>query len=255
MKFRSRKVKCTEERPKCLRCIKAGRECQGYSDIFVSTFSTNTRSQRDGTSSPEVLSRSVSRSLSPPFAPGESRAMHYYQSHVAPLLGGAVDTDFWMVSVMRLSQAETAIKQGIIAISHALEAEMLPEHSDRQQAYQRSTESYHKALSLTAHRVAAPEADAVALASCVLFLCLQCISRDRGEAVGLLRTGSAVMRKVLRGLHTGPLKQNELAEMFLPIFERLMILLRMFVCHFCQNAWHECGTYIMLIHSNIVTNV
>lgn len=150
--------------------------------------------------------------------------MYYYTVHVAPLLGGAIDSEFWTTSILQLAQVEQSIRQGLIAVSHAFGAAMEPDQLRRDEA----RNSYQSALRLTAERIANPEADAVALASCVLFLCLNCISRERREAVGLLRTGSAVMRKVLRGLHARS-GQDEVVEIFLPIFERLLVLLRMFV--------------------------
>ena len=103
------------------------------------------------------------------------------------------------------------------------------DYLDSGNAQRRHFENYSKALTATAERVAQPRADVVALATCVLFLCLHCLRGDKQETQRLLQTGAAVMQKVLREMYDpSAATQNEAVKIFLPIFERMLVLLRLF---------------------------
>ncbi|KAK5943451.1 hypothetical protein PMZ80_004458 [Knufia obscura] len=223
---KARKVKCDEAKPVCRRCVAADRVCQGYDDVFVST----------QISSAEYARNRINGLLglqTPPRTPspvhGDARALQYYRVKVANILGGAVDTEFWTTSVLQLSEAEPAIQQALFAVSDLWEVQETQDFHDSSYAQRRHFERYSKALTATAERVAQPRADTVALATCVLFLCLHCLRGDKEETHKLLQTGAAVMQKVLRELYEpSATTQNEAAKIFLPIFERMLVLLRLF---------------------------
>lgn len=162
-------------------------------------------------------------------APGDARALQYYQVKVANILGGAIDHEFWTTSILQLSEAEPAIKQALVAISDLWEVQVEHGSIDPVAAHRRHFEKYSKALAATAQRIDQPRADTVALATCVLFLCLHCLRGDKEGTHKLLRTGGAVMHKVLRELYEpSSSPQSEAAQIFLPIFERMLVLLRLF---------------------------
>jgi len=208
------------------RCVAADRVCQGYTDVFVSTQVFSAQYARDQING--VLGLHTPPRIPSP-APGEARALQYYQVNVAGIIGGAVDPEFWTTSVLQLSEAEPAIKQALIALSDLWEVQADHDIFDAGDAQRRHFKKYSKALTATAHRVAQPRADTVALTTCVLFLCLHCLRGDKEETYKLLRTGAAVMQKVLRELYDPSVTtQNETAKIFLPIFERMLVLLRLF---------------------------
>lgn len=180
--------------------------------------------------SPEYsLVQLPSRSQSPSGSSFETRALQYYQSKVASILGGPVDSEFWTISVLQLSETEPPVKQALIAVSSLFEMQAENDFMSHVKSQERTTEMYAKALAATAQRVAEPNAEVVALATCVLFLCLHCLHGDRDQAVKLVRSGSRVMQKILRGLQSpNAFKSNPTTAMFLPIFERMLVLIRMF---------------------------
>jgi len=206
--------------------VTADRVCQGYDDVFVSTQVSSAEYARNRINGLLGL-QTPPRTPSP--VPGDARALQYYQVKVANVLGGAVDPEFWTISILQLSEAEPAIRQALVALSDLWEVQEGQDFHDSTYAQRRHFERYSKALSATAERVAQPRADTVALATCVLFLCLHCLRGDKEETHKLLQTGAAVMQKVLRELYDpSATTQNEAAKIFLPIFERMLVLLRLF---------------------------
>ena len=211
-----------------IRCINSDRVCQGYEDVFVSTQTLNVQYARERMDA--ILGglqfRTPSRSPSP--VPTEARALNYYQINVANELGGSVDHQFWTRSILQLSETEPAIRQSLIAISDLWEIQA-GQKIDLESAHQAHAELYNKALTLTARRVSEPEADTVALATCIIFLCLHCLKGDEQQTSKLLQTGSGVLNKVMRNFYTPEgTAVGEVAEMFLPMFERVVLLLRLF---------------------------
>lgn len=140
-----------------------------------------------------------------------------------------MDSSFWTKSILELSEREPAIRQALVAVSSLWEARIRSDVLDRQALQQRSIEQYNKALALTAQRVAQPDADTVALGTCVLFLCMHYLDNDKEQAGKLLKTGSGVLQSVLntawRFADSSP---SNTAATFLPIFERMILLLRLF---------------------------
>lgn len=145
------------------------------------------------------------------------------------MLGGSIETSFWTKSILELGESEPAIRQALVAVSSLWEAKMRSDVPDRYACEQRSIEQYNKALTLTAQRVAQPDADTVALGTCVLFLCMHYLDSDKEQAVKLLRTGSGVLQTVLqRAWRFAESAPSSTAATFLPIFERMLLLMRLF---------------------------
>lgn len=212
--------------PEC-RCIDADRACRGYTDVFVFA-NVVTAEVPSSVVKAFYLTPPPSRSPSPVSNSSELRALHYYQVEVSRLLGGAVDPSFWTKSVLQLSESEPAIKHALMAISTEWEYKLHPNVLNRDESHQRSILAYSKALNITTQRLGEPEADTVALATCVLFLCLHCLQGDKSQAVKFLHTGSGVMLKVLQNSNVLLQDPESSTSIFLPIFERLVVLLRLF---------------------------
>lgn len=239
---KARKVKCDETHPICIRCQNSDRTCLGYGDVFVTTTQAAKSLSPDDQS--RIRSRSHSRSpYSPPLdfssSPesvlsvysdsSEARSLQYYQNEISQILGGTVDSSFWTRSILELSESEPAIRQALVAVSSLWEARVRSDVPDRYACQQRSIEQYNKALTLTAQRVAQPDADTVALGTCVLFLCMHYLDDDKEQAAKLLKTGSGVLQTVLeKAWRFAESVPANTAATFLPIFERMLLLLRLF---------------------------
>lgn len=176
----------------------------------------------------------------------ESRALHYYRENIAEVLGGA-ESDFWQSTVLQLSVQESAVRQALIAVSEIFEAQARGNDSDFRNSTSPAMDSYRKALLATAKRIEEPEPEPVALATCILFLCLHCLQGDKAQAVRLLQSGSGIMQQVMRTLSNPHAFQNDpTAAVFLPVFERLLVLLRFFgvyVPKFRTSSRFELGDF------------
>lgn len=240
---KARKVKCDETHPTCIRCQTSDRTCLGYGDVFVTVTQSARNTSADDRSLGHSRDGSRSQSSSPPLdfssSPesvistfsdsSEARALQYYQNEIAEILGGTIDSSFWTKSILELSESEPAIRQGLVALSSLWEARTRPDLPDRYTCQQRSIEQYHKALAITSQRVAQPDADTVALGTCVLFLCMHYLDDDKEQAAKLLKTGSGVLQTVLnKAFRYAESMPANTAATFLPIFERMLLLLRLF---------------------------
>ena len=176
----------------------------------------------------------------------ESRALHYYRENIAEVLGGA-DSDFWQSSVLQLSESELSVRQALIAVSEMFEAQTQVTSPDLRDAESTAMDSYRKALLSTAKRIDEPDPEPVALATCVLFLCLHCLQGDKAQAVKLLRSGSGIMQKVLSTLsNPNAFQKDPTAAIFLPVFERLLVLLRFFgeyIPKFRESSGFDLGEF------------
>lgn len=148
---------------------------------------------------------------------------------------------------MQLSVQEPAVRKALIAVSEMYEVQARGTESNFKQSESSAMDSYRKALLSTAKRIEEPEPEPVALATCILFLCLHCLQGDKAQAVKLLRSGSGIMQQVMRSLSNPHAFQNDpTAAVFLPVFERLIVLLRFFgeyVPKFRTSSRFEAGDF------------
>ncbi|KAJ5999277.1 hypothetical protein N7451_007087 [Penicillium sp. IBT 35674x] len=111
---KTRKVKCGEEKPSCLRCSSTGRKCE-YGSTRTSSvlFAQNTASP------------SCSLLASPNSSCHERRAFAYYVQHASKGLSAGMNLDFWTKVTPQICRTEPAVWDAIISIS------VLYEHPDQ----------------------------------------------------------------------------------------------------------------------------
>lgn len=200
---RIRKVKCDEEKPHCLRCIKTGRKCDGY--------------RQTPASSPEPLS------LSP--APGftttaERRAFDFYRSRTSKILSGPFDTGFWGGLVIKMSASEPAVRHAILAISSLHEAVDSRGRKGRHLDTRFAFREYGKAITSLRNWAQRDEPSAVPLLVCILFICVEFLA-DRDSAAQMHICQG---RKILSGLGDGHSSSMEMVRRsLLPIYARLSL--------------------------------
>ncbi|KAI1616696.1 hypothetical protein EDD36DRAFT_415582 [Exophiala viscosa] len=105
-----RHVKCDEGRPRCARCIKAGRACEGYANSPGSgePFKFVVYTPHGGS---HLLSGDPDLDWS------ERRSLSYFQDRTALELAGGFHTDFWLSSILPLAQHEVSVRHALIALS------------------------------------------------------------------------------------------------------------------------------------------
>lgn len=223
---RIRRVKCGEERPKCLRCASTGRKCDFDTDgNFSSVLST-----------PTSLGPSHTLSLSPISGRRERRAFGYYFQHAAQYLSGGMDIDFWTGVVPQICRTEPAVWDAIIAISALFE---YPEQSSHftflgsdlkrdhalNQTQKEALTWYSRSISGIHSQIERGSADPyIALVSCVLFICVETLQGRMEEALRLLQQGFSLIQDLrIKASHgtVSATKSALLENTIVPLFLRL----------------------------------
>ncbi|KAH7175345.1 hypothetical protein EDB81DRAFT_2279 [Dactylonectria macrodidyma] len=202
-----RKVKCDEAKPHCLRCVRTGRQCDGYR-------ATPPRS------TPE-----------PPLAvspvPGlgfetdrEAHAFEHYRSRSARILSGAVDAGFWGGLVLKLSAVEPAVRHAVLAVSSLHECVEVKRATGRDLDRRFAFREYGNAIRSLRNWAQRDESSAVPLLVCILFVCIEFLA-DRDAATQMHITQG---RKILSGLADGHSPAMEMVKQSLvPIYSRLSL--------------------------------
>ncbi|KAL4878331.1 hypothetical protein BJY04DRAFT_221268 [Aspergillus karnatakaensis] len=193
-----RRIKCGEERPHCLRCSSTGRVCDYERPLALAT-------PHPG------VSRTITR-IMPTASPEsrERRAFEFYFFHAAPSLSDALDLDFWRGTVLRLCGSEPAIWDAIAALSTFYEhppainsvATYQIEHTDlierpRSKPHREAFGWYSRSLRKLQDQIQRGGVDhAVALVSCVLFLCIEMLQGNVKGALMLYHQGMQLMESM-----------------------------------------------------------
>ncbi|CAG7958419.1 unnamed protein product [Penicillium olsonii] len=218
------KVKCGEEKPKCLRCTSTGRKCDFETDV-------------------PSASPLKSASLAPTYAisssPGsghrERRAFEYYFQHAAQYLSGGMNINFWTGIVPQICRTEPAIWDAIIAISSLFEYPVQtshftflgPQNQDPalHQAQKEALTWYSRSISGIHAQIDRGTADPyVSLVTCVLFICVETIQGRMEEALKLLQQGFSLIHDLRsKAFHTfvSYTKVALLEDTIIPLFLRL----------------------------------
>ncbi|KAF4946946.1 hypothetical protein FSARC_14078 [Fusarium sarcochroum] len=102
---KARRVKCDETKPRCSRCVSAGRKCDGYP---VQRYQKrNTLALIIPKCGLEIV----------PSTPEQGRAIQYYRHVAGPALAGNRDRYFWTNLVLQAANLEPAVRHSIITIS------------------------------------------------------------------------------------------------------------------------------------------
>ncbi|KAJ5889061.1 hypothetical protein N7495_009102 [Penicillium taxi] len=184
-----RRVKCGEERPRCLRCSSTGRRCDFENSEALSSDAIP----------------SYALSLSPNTGQRERRAFEYYFHHASQHLAGGMGIDFWTSIVPQVCRSEPAVWDAMIAISalfeypnQCLDFHFLSDH--RKNAYflnnvqQDALTWYSRSISSVNSKIQRGRADPyISLISCALFHCVETIQGRTEEALKLYRQGVSLI--------------------------------------------------------------
>lgn len=107
---RRRRVKCDEGRPRCARCVKAGKPCEGYAT-----------GPHGGGEPVRFVVYSAQHMLlmtdTPDLDWSERRSLSYFEDRTAVELAGGFTTNFWLATILPLARQETAVRHALIALS------------------------------------------------------------------------------------------------------------------------------------------
>ncbi|KAK5114133.1 hypothetical protein LTR62_002703 [Meristemomyces frigidus] len=209
-----RKVKCDQARPACRKCTSFGRTCEGYTQPAQALLSD--------------VTQLVAVSTSPFLALREQdkRSFEFYVTWGAPRLAGSLDKQFWTGDILQLAQQEPCILDSLLAISllyeHPQYIEVLGPRAGARpisqpigdgmktpalatigfedgppplnQHHAAALRAYNRAIVQLRHKLEDGKASPLlALASCVLFLCIEVIRDNVFGALALFAKGNGLL--------------------------------------------------------------
>lgn len=197
-------MKCDEAKPSCLRCLKSGRKCDGYSPALS-------------------RSRALIRQISPTVefeSPAGLRAFDYYHSRLVPVLGGIYTSELWGDAVIQLSLTEPVVHHSLISLSSFLECELVKDGRDRTKDRNFAFREYAKAISAMRNWTPKDGPMTIPLLVCILFTCVE-FMLDRSVASQLHICQG---RKLLSSLENDDSSISDLVKRDLvPIYSRLSL--------------------------------
>ena len=211
--YRSRRIKCDEAVPACLKCKSTDRKCDGY--------------QKPGFIFRTVIGSLDKRLPHPssthnPNSPEEGRALQFYRERTALKLSDHAHPDFWLRLVPQLGCSDPAVKHMMIAIASVEEALDIAENPWR--CYDSCLRHHSKAIrSITRTRPSPPLE--VALIFALLFSTYSNMHGRSSSAIVHVNNGLNIIREWRSSYPSSrqaPHDPSELIENQIgPIFMRL----------------------------------
>lgn len=217
--IRTRKVKCDETKPQCVRCKGTGRRC---------TYAVNQTHTRIACPPTPSIGSNYALCDVVNHEWQERRAFEYYFYRAGPAIGGYLDRRFWKGIVPELCRSEPAVWDAVIAISALFEDpdpfigppmvlkdnKLVGEHTKAVSWYSRSMARVRQRVT---HNDFNPH---VALITCVLYICIEALQGHTVEALQLYEQGAHLIM-TLRQTSTMAYYEDVLQEIIKPIFFRL----------------------------------
>ncbi|KAI1629212.1 hypothetical protein EDD37DRAFT_604112 [Exophiala viscosa] len=226
MVCKTRKVKCDESRPFCVRCTSTGRKCEGYID--PTPIQRRPLSPRYGYAAKELSTYRPSLNVSGDIR--ECRSFQYFQSRSMQAISSYFETDFWGYLVLQISRDEPAVHHALVALSSLYEiyefnrGELETINTSAIGPRARfALQQYTKAVALLTPDVSGnrPSLQSV-LISCILFVWIEFLHNDLDKALHHLQAGLRILDNVQRQA------SNTRIDPYVPrLFRRLHIMGRL----------------------------
>ncbi|KAK2056877.1 hypothetical protein LY76DRAFT_594723 [Colletotrichum caudatum] len=221
-----RKVKCDETKPACLRCIKTGRKCDGYSHLKQTG---SNASRRPGFDSLPRLRPTISPFAAWGVGPREQRAFDFYRNFSAlSIFSDGVASTLWRKLVPHFCHAEPAIRHAVLAISSLHETLVLLSGSSlaSQEANNHgvltntfAAEQYGIALKhLREWKPTESSPATVPLLACLLFICIEFMLGDEAASHLHINQGRLILSQLEPSSDLEMIKEH-----FVPIYSRLAL--------------------------------
>jgi Fungal specific transcription factor domain/Fungal Zn(2)-Cys(6) binuclear cluster domain len=179
LKHRIRHLKCGEEKPACLRCIRSGTRCE-YFIQFATVDATST-----------VLIKPL---LSPPPSGRDSRGFEYFRHNtLSGLMGFAYNSDFWNQTVLQFCETSPAVLHAVLSLSALHENVLNETRADKASSGDLVfLKQYNKSIKFL-HSCQQHQAVSSTLICCVLFICLENFSGNYDKALAHLQSGLSIL--------------------------------------------------------------
>ncbi|GFF40668.1 NAD(P)H-dependent FMN reductase C4B3.06c [Aspergillus udagawae] len=198
-----RHVKCDEQQPECLQCIKTGRKCDGYDPK-----QTNPQAQQRTVVDPvpEAWTKlsADQRLVLRPGTREERQYIEFFCTRTSRALSGFFDSDLWGYVLPQLSHSEAAIRHAVIALGALHQHLHIVLSKDRcdpgrkiaPQNEQFIIQQYNSAIRhLVTQLSSANQVPHLTLIACCLFVCLEILSGQVGKALDHIEAGLKIVQR------------------------------------------------------------
>jgi len=203
--FRTRRVKCDETKPACVRCIKFGIECEGYPPTNKHTVQTTSRAllpksyAQPAKPGSHILITPIYRlSTAARFVDEqEGRCFRIYCDEMARQIKGPFPTSLWDRLIPQTSEIEPFIRHAVVGIGalskinqDIADSRLLGSRSIIVPDYSYALEQYGKALRGIRNTISRGEKDIKKIMiACILVFCFETLHARPGTAIANATSG------------------------------------------------------------------
>ena len=193
--YRVRHVKCDEQKPVCSRCLKSGRQCDGYSidgrrpkkdPLQIVHWQPNTLALHR-------ISVDVAGNKE------ERRAFHFFRENSAADFPGFFESSFWGQLVLQASHAEPSIRHALIALGSLHETVQQEEWTllkRRRACDSFALQQCNKAIGHLNQNIRSngQRSKEMLLMSCAIFICFESLQGNYESALSHMQGGLRIFR-------------------------------------------------------------
>lgn len=192
---RVRHVKCDEQKPACSRCLKSGRQCDGYSingrrpnhdPLQIVHWQPNTLALHR-------LSVDIAGNKE------ERRAFHFFRESSATDFPGFFESSFWGQLVLQASHAEPSIRHAVIALGSLHETVQQDEWTllkSGRACDPFALQQCNKAIGHLNQNICSNSQHSreILLISCAIFICFESLQGSYESALSHMQSGLRIFR-------------------------------------------------------------
>ena len=192
---RIRHVKCDEEKPACSRCLKSGRQCDGYSV-------DGRRPDQDPLQIVHWQSNALAiHPISVDIAGSrkERRAFYFFRDNSAASFRGFFESSFWDQLVLQASHTEPGIRHAVIALGALHENVQLEEGTLLKSEIPSDSfalQQCNKAIGHLKRDISSSglHSKQMLLMSCIIFICFEALQSNYESALSHMQAGLQIFR-------------------------------------------------------------
>ncbi|KFZ24120.1 hypothetical protein V502_01399 [Pseudogymnoascus sp. VKM F-4520 (FW-2644)] len=189
---RSRRIKCDEQQPACLRCHSTGRVCDGYRAEAVDRQQSTAMSRAASPSPYSMASLNLAAVL-----PHDSKERHhfrFFEQYTAMEFSGYFDNDLWTRLILQMSRTQPAVRHAVVTLGSLHENLQACDDVQVPVTTIYSLQHYNKAvLHLQRQLTSSQQSIGVTLTCCILFVCFETLQRDYVTALTQLKKGLNIL--------------------------------------------------------------
>lgn len=223
-----RRVKCDEGKPECHRCVRAGRQCEGYAVMFKSApslpvghrFVHYYHAEPPRMNSPEATELDMQA----------RRALDFFHHQTAFQLDQPFAIDLWTKSLACIMQHEPAVKHGVIALATLHENFLqLPNADNYEERKILALQHYGKSINAIV-QLNAKDVDSVSattLITCLLYCLIETLQGHYQSSAKHVVAGLQILADIDRGVLSHKQAVADISEPLLHLLRHLFTNLLM----------------------------